>query len=125
MDDWIKDGFDWHRRAGRGVFDTITAGMRNLLDVIEVEFVDAPWPVVAFVVLMLAYLSAGPRVAIFTAVALAYVGLLDFWEKAVTTVALLGVAVLISITLGIPFGVFCARRPRVYSVLRPTLDFMQ
>ncbi len=123
--DWIQEGFDWLRRSGRGVFDTITAGMRNLLDAIEVVLVDTPWPVVGFVILMLAYLSAGPRVAIFTAVALAYLGLLDFWEKAMTTVALLGAAALISITLGIPFGVFCARRPKVFSVVRPILDFMQ
>lgn len=123
--DWIQEGFDWLRRAGRGVFDTITAGMRNLLDAIEVILVDTPWPVVAFVILMLAYLSAGPRVAIFTAVALAYLGLLDFWEKAMTTVALLGAAALISITLGIPFGVYCARRPKVFSIVRPILDFMQ
>lgn len=123
--DWIQEGFDWLRTAGRGVFDSITAGMRGLLDAIEVVLVDTPWPVVAFVILMLAYLSAGPRVAIFTAVALAYLGLLDFWEKAMTTVALLGAAALISITLGIPFGVFCARRPRIYSIVRPILDFMQ
>ncbi|MEX3014227.1 ABC transporter permease [Gymnodinialimonas hymeniacidonis] len=123
--DWIQDGFDWLRRAGRGVFDTITAGMRNLLDAIEVVLVDTPWPVVAFVILMLAYLSAGPRLAIFTAVALAYLGLLDFWEKAMTTVALLGAAALISITLGIPFGIYCTRRPRAYSIVRPILDFMQ
>ena len=123
--DWIQEGFDWLRRAGRGVFDTITAGMRNLLDAIEVVLVDTPWPVVAFVILMLAYLSAGPRLAIFTGVALAYLGLLDFWEKAMTTVALLGAAALISITLGIPFGIYCARRPRAFAIVRPILDFMQ
>ena len=123
--DWIQEGFDWLRRAGRGVFDTITAGMRNLLDAIEVVLVDTPWPVVAFVILMLAYLSAGPRLAIFTGVALAYLGLLDFWEKAMTTVALLGAAALISITLGIPFGIYCARRPKAFAIVRPILDFMQ
>lgn len=123
--DWIQDGFDWLRTAGRGVFDSITLGMRNLLDAIEVVLVDTPWPVVAGIIIMLAFLSAGPRVAIFTTVALAYLGLLDFWEKAMTTVALLGAAALISITLGIPFGVFCARRPKVFAIVRPILDFMQ
>lgn len=123
--DWIQAGFDWLRTSGRGVFNSITAGMRSLLDAIEVVLVDTPWPVVALVILMLAYLSAGPRVAIFTTVALAYLGLLNFREKAKTTVALLGAAALISITLGIPFGVFCARRPKVCSIVRPILDFMQ
>ncbi|MFY0594790.1 MAG: ABC transporter permease subunit [Cognatishimia sp.] len=123
--DGVQAAFDWTKLHGRGFFDTLTFGMRTLLDWIEVVLVDTPWPVVAFVIVMLAYLSAGARVAIFTGAALAYLGLLDFWEKAMTTIALLGAAALISITLGIPLGVYCARRPKVYSFVRPILDFMQ
>ncbi len=123
--DWIQAGFDWLRTSGRGVFDGITWFMRTLLDWIEVVLVDSPWPVVAFVICMLAYLSAGPRVAIFTGVALAYLGLLSFWEKAMTTVALLGAAAMISIVVGIPLGIYCARRPKAYAIVRPILDFMQ
>ncbi len=123
--DGVQAAFDWTKVVGRGFFDGITAGMRSLLDWIEVVLVDTPWPVVALVILMLAFLSAGPRVAIFTGAALAYLGLLDFWEKAMTTIALLGAAALISITLGIPMGIFCARRPKAFAVVRPVLDFMQ
>ncbi|QBF30900.1 proline/glycine betaine ABC transporter permease [Thalassococcus sp. S3] len=123
--DGVQAGFDWTKTAGRGFFDGLTFGMRTLLDWIEVVLVQTPWPVVALVIVMLAYLSAGPRVAIFTGAALAYLGLLDFWEKAMTTVALLGAAALISITLGIPLGIYCARRPKVFAVVRPILDFMQ
>ncbi len=123
--DNVQAVFDWTKTSGRGFFDGLTYGMRTLLDWIEVLLVDTPWPVVAAVVIMLAYLSAGARVAIFTAAAMAYLGFLGFWEKAMTTVALLGAAALISITLGIPLGIFCARRPRVFAVVRPILDFMQ
>ncbi len=123
--DGVQGAFDWTKANGRGFFDSVTYGMRTLLDWIEVVLVDTPWPVVGFVIVMLSYLSAGPRVAIFTGAALAYLGLLDFWEKAMTTVALLGAAAMISITLGIPVGIYCARRPKVFSVVRPILDFMQ
>ncbi len=123
--DGVQAVFEWTKTAGRGFFDGLTYGMRTLLDWIEVVLVDTPWPVVALVIIMLAYLSAGPRVAIFTGAALAYLGLLDFWEKAMTTIALLGAAALISITLGIPLGIYCARRPRAFAIVRPILDFMQ
>ncbi|WP_264210667.1 ABC transporter permease [Leisingera thetidis] len=123
--DGVQAAFDWTKTSGRGFFNGLTAGMRTLLDWIEVVLVDTPWPVVALVTVMLAYLSAGARVAIFTGAALAYLGLLDFWEKAMTTIALLGAAALISITLGIPLGIYCARRPKVFAVVRPVLDFMQ
>ena len=123
--DGVQAAFDWTKTAGRGFFDSLTYGMRTLLDWIEVILVQTPWPVVVAVILLLAYLSAGPRVAIFTGAALAYLGLLDFWEKSMTTIALLGAAALISITLGIPLGIYCARRPKVFAVVRPILDFMQ
>lgn len=123
--DAVQAVFDWTKTTGRGFFDGVTLGMRTLLDWIEVVLVGTPWPVVALVFIMLAWLSGGPRVAIFTAAALAYLGVLDFWEKAMTTIALLGAAALISITLGIPLGIFCARRPKAFAVVRPILDFMQ
>ncbi|MEM8656844.1 MAG: ABC transporter permease subunit [Pseudomonadota bacterium] len=123
--DWVQAGFDWTKTEGRGFFDSLTWGMRVLLDGVETVLVGTPWPVVVLLVVMLAYLSAGARVAIFTGAALAYLGLLDFWDKAMTTVALLGAAALISITLGIPIGIYCARRPKVFAVVRPVLDFMQ
>ena len=123
--DEVQALFDWTKTSGRGFFDGLTLGMRTLLDWIEIILVQTPWPVVTLVIVMLAYLSSGPRVAIFTLAALAYLGLLDFWEKAMTTVALLGAAAMISITLGIPLGILCARRPKLFAVIRPILDFMQ
>ncbi len=123
--DAVQAVFDWTKTSGRGFFDGVTVGMRTLLDWIEVALVGTPWPVVALIFVMLAYLSGGARVAIFTGAALAYLGLLDFWEKAMTTIALLGAAAMISITLGIPLGIFCARRPKAFAVVRPVLDFMQ
>lgn len=123
--DGVQAAFDWTKVHGRSFFDGLTLGMRTFLDWIEIVLVQTPWPVVALVIIILAHLSAGSRVAIFTGAALAYLGLLDFWEKSMTTIALLGAAAMISITLGIPLGIFCARRPRVFAVVRPILDFMQ
>jgi glycine betaine/proline transport system permease protein len=40
-------------------------------------------------------------------------------------VALLGTAAILCLAIGIPLGIWCGRRPRVYTALRPVLDFMQ
>jgi len=121
----IEDGFDWLTSSGGGFFNALTRAINNLLDAVETIFVGTPWPVVILVVAMLGWLTGGPRVAIFVTAALAYLGVMDFWEKAMTTLSLLGAAAMISITLGIPLGVLCARRPRLYRFVRPVLDFMQ
>ncbi|NSX55179.1 ABC transporter permease [Parasulfitobacter algicola] len=111
--------------SGEWFFQVITFGIRSVLDALEVLFVDTPWPVIGSFIILLTWLSAGKRAAIFSGAFLAYMGFLGFWEKAMTTLALLGTAACISIAIGIPVGLFCARRPRFYAVVRPIMDFMQ
>ena len=106
-------------------FDGLTLGIKTVLDALEVIFVQTPWPVMGGFVILLTALSAGWRTAIFATAALAYLGYLGFWNKAMTTLALLGTAACISIALGIPLGIACARKPRLYAFVRPVLDFMQ
>ncbi len=111
--------------SGEWFFQLITFGIRTVLDALEVLFVDTPWPVIGGFIILLTWLSAGSRAAIFAGAFLAYMGFLGFWEKAMTTLALLGTAACISIAIGIPVGLFCARRARLYAVVRPIMDFMQ
>ncbi len=106
-------------------FDGLTAAIRWLLDAMEVALVQTPWIVVAALIVLLTWLTAGLRMAIWSGAFLAYMGLLGFWEKAMTTLALLGTAALLSIVIGIPLGMFSARRPRFYAVIQPIMDFMQ
>jgi len=81
--------------------------------------------VIASFIVLLTWLSAGNRTAIYSGAFLVYMGLLGFWEKAMTTLALLGTAACLSIAIGIPLGMFCTRRPRFYSFVQPIMDFMQ
>lgn len=121
----VEAFFDIVIESGEWFFQLITFGIRAVLDALEVLFVDTPWPVIGCFIILLTWLSAGSRAAIFAAAFLAYMGFLGFWEKAMTTLALLGTAACISIALGIPVGLFCARRPRFYAIVRPIMDFMQ
>ncbi|MEO1284890.1 MAG: ABC transporter permease subunit, partial [Pseudomonadota bacterium] len=84
-----------------------------------------PWIVIAALIILLTWLTAGVRMAIYSGAFLAYMGFLGFWEKAMTTLALLGTAACLSIIIGIPLGMFAARRPRFYSFIQPIMDFMQ
>ena len=123
--DWVETFFDFIILQGQWLFEVITFGIRQILDFLELVFVQTPWIVIASFIILLTGLAAGVRAAIFAGAFLAYMGFLGFWEKAMTTLALLGTAALISIALGIPIGMFCARRPKVYAVIRPIMDFMQ
>ena len=122
---WVEGFFAFCVANGEAVFDLITYGIRLILDALELVFVSTPWIVVASLIVLLTWLTAGVRTAIWSGAFLSYMGLLGFWEKAMTTLALLGTAACLSILIGIPLGMFCARRPRFYSLIQPIMDFMQ
>lgn len=122
---WVEDFFAYAVKNGEAFFDFITLGIRFVLDGLELILVQTPWMVIASFIILLTWLSAGTRAAIFSGAFLSYMGLLGFWEKAMTTLALLGTAAVLSIMIGIPLGMYCARRERFYAFIRPIMDFMQ
>ena len=122
---FVESSFDLAVVKGDAVFTAITIGIRSVLDFLELLFVTTPWVVIVTAIVVLTALSAGVKTAIYSAAFLSYMGFLGFWEKAMTTLALLGTAALLSIVIGIPLGVFCARRYRFYAIIRPIMDFMQ
>ena len=81
------------RNSEAFLFEAITFAIRSLLDALEVILVQTPWMVIASVrgAPDLAF-GRGATTAIFSGAFLAYMGLLGFWEKAMTTLALLGTA---------------------------------
>ena len=122
---WVENFIAWCVRNSEAFFDGLTIGIRALLDALEVILVQTPWIVIASLIILLTWLTAGLRTAIYSGAFLAYMGLLGFWEAAMTTLALLGTAACLSIVIGIPLGMFSARRPRFYSFIQPIMDFMQ
>lgn len=123
--DWVERFFDWAVINGDALFDGITFVIRTVLDALEIVFVSTPWIVIASLIILLTWLTAGVRMAIYSGAFLSYMGFLGFWEKAMTTLALLGTAACLSILIGIPLGMFAARRPRFYAAIQPIMDFMQ
>ncbi|MBD3665383.1 ABC transporter permease [Sulfitobacter aestuariivivens] len=123
--EWVEGFFNWAVLNGEALFDAITYCIRLVLDALEIVFVSTPWIVIASLIILLTWLTAGVRMAIYSGAFLAYMGLLGFWDKAMTTLALLGTAACLSILIGIPLGMFAARRPRFYAAIQPIMDFMQ
>jgi len=122
---WLEAVIDDAARSGAGAFDGIVLTVRQVLDAISVALIGTPWPVVMTVIVVVGWRSAGPRVAIFTAAALAYIALLGYWEIAMETVALVGAAVVLCVVIGIPLGIWFGKSRRAYGFAEPVLDLMQ
>ena len=93
---------------------------------LEKLLINAPWPVVIIVICALAWLGSRSWKIVFgTAIAFLVIGYFGMWEDTMSTLAIISVATLLCIILGIPLGVLMARSMRVQSAVTPVLDIMQ
>lgn len=121
----IDAAVKWMKTRWVDFFDAFTLGLRVTLNVIEQAMVRTPWPLVAGMALLIAWRLSGPRAAVFTAACLAYLGLFGFWEKSMSTLALVAASVIICVVIGLPLGIFCAKSQVFKRLVEPVLDVMQ
>ena len=83
---------------------------------LEKLLINAPWPIVIIVICALAWLGSRSWKIVFgTAVAFLVIGYFGMWEDTMSTLAIISVATLLCIILGIPLGVLMARSLRAVS----------
>lgn len=115
----------WSQLTFESAFVGVIVAVRTVIEGVEGALGWIPWPVPALALVYLAWRSAGAALALTTALALGYIGLFGFWERTVSTVALVGSSVLLSLLIGIPTGILLAKRPLARRVITPLLDVMQ
>ncbi len=84
-----------------------------------------PWPVVVAFAFLLANKIGKLPLALLTSFSLLAMGLLGLWDESMKTLALMVTAVIISLLIGLPLGVWTARNDQAEQFLRPILDAMQ
>ncbi|WP_342676667.1 proline/glycine betaine ABC transporter permease [Methanofollis sp. UBA420] len=107
--DWISDGLD-----------AIIGGMKSLLLLL-------PPPVFIVVAATLIWFvtKRNTRLAVGSAIGLLLIWDLHLWPLAMETLALVLVATLFALLIGIPTGIFAARSETAHRIVKPGLDFMQ
>ncbi len=106
-------------------FQIIKLTLLTLLNALEGALVMVPWPVYFLLIGFMGLQRGGWRVMAIGWAALIYLGVFGFWDKAISTASLVLAAVAVSIIIGVPLGVWAAKRKTVNAVLEPILDFMQ
>ena len=92
----------------------------------EKLLLNTPWPIIIIFVAGLCYLGARNwKLSIGSALTFTLIGYLGMWEDTMSTMAIISVATLLCISIGIPLGVWMARSDRVQSLVMPILDIMQ
>ena len=122
----IDLGFrDFSRAYGDGI-EGFFEPLLYFLVWLEKLLVNTPWPMIIFVVAVLAWIgSRSWYVVVGTIACFLVIGFFGMWEDTMATLAIISVSTLLCIAVGIPLGIWMARSDRVRSIITPVLDVMQ
>ncbi|MHB9853116.1 ABC transporter permease [Streptomyces sp. Tue6028] len=122
--DWIIDNRDSHPLF-LYFFGYVSNGVVLAVRAVYLVLLAAGWAGVTAVAALVAWRTAGVRLALGTAAAFLACGVLGMWVPTMQTLALMVVAVLASVVLGALLGLAAGLSDRTYRALRPVLDTMQ
>lgn len=122
----VDDGLNWVVRMWGGAFEDAAYPLLMLLKAIENLLIATPWWLIILLLTGIAWLATRrwplPAVVL---LALLFLGVMDLWKDAMTTMALMITATLAAILVSIPVGVWMSRSLRTRQVVAPMLDLMQ
>jgi glycine betaine/proline transport system permease protein len=121
----LAPAVDWLNTNFHPLFQTISVVIEAVLNAIEKALLMFPPYAVIAVVVLLAFVVAGWRVAVLAALALSFCLASDLWTPSMQTVALVTVSVFISVLIAFPLGVVASRHKKIEAGIRPILDIMQ
>ncbi|MCB1439233.1 MAG: proline/glycine betaine ABC transporter permease [Nitratireductor sp.] len=122
----IDAGFrEFSRSYGEGLEDFFHPLLKFMVW-FEKLLVNTPWPIVLLVISALVWLgSRSWKMVTGTLACFLVIGYLDMWEDTMATLAIVSVATLLCVAVGLPIGILMARSNRAQTIITPILDVMQ
>ena len=122
----IDLGFRNFSRAYGDALETFFEPLLYFMVWLENLLIVTPWPIIILIMAGLAWIGARSWPAVVGTVASFFViGYFGMWEDTMATLAIISVATLVCIVVGIPLGIWMARSDRVQTLITPVLDVMQ
>jgi glycine betaine/proline transport system permease protein len=120
-----NDAVEWLLKHFGGVFDGIGEVASKVVDGIESALTWPPPLVLIAILVLIPLLLRRWGVALFAALAFGLIDGMELWEQTLQTLSVVIVAAVIAVIIGVPLGVWAARRRAVSIIVRPLLDLMQ
>jgi len=97
----------------------------NLMIPIKRFLLVLPWPAVVVLVALGGLRLGGWRLALLTGSLTLFMAVTGLWDKAMVTVYLCGLSVVIAALIGIPIGILSARNDRAHRIIQAVIDTLQ
>ncbi|MBI2849880.1 MAG: ABC transporter permease subunit [Chloroflexi bacterium] len=121
----VEVAVDWGIIYLSPVLETIKLSVSKVFVAVETAFQWLPWPVWILLVGVLGWRLASLRTGLLVLAALSVVQAVGLWNEAMSTMALVVAAVILTLIIAIPIGVLAAHNNFLESIIRPVLDAMQ
>lgn len=123
--DLLESGFEWFKETFDAFFDSVGDLVDGAIDGIAgLLLLPDPLLLVGLFAL-LAWLMRNWKLGVGTLVGMVVIIGMGMWEPAMETLALVIVATLLALVIGIPLGILAARSAMVSRITKPVMDFMQ
>ncbi len=84
-----------------------------------------PWPVVIGLLGLAGWSLGGRKLAALCIILSGFIVLVGLWEKAMITVYLCGISVIIASLIGMPIGILTAEKPKLWPFVQAVIDTLQ
>ncbi|WP_181349234.1 proline/glycine betaine ABC transporter permease [Thalassobacillus sp. CUG 92003] len=126
--EWISSATEWITDTFGFLFDFIKNDFGDFIEIFAEDWLmSIPTWLFILVVVVTAFFITGKKfgLAAFSLVGLWFISNQELWEELMNTFTLVIFASIISVIIGVPFGIWMSKSRIVETILTPILDFMQ
>ncbi|GMK46964.1 glycine/betaine ABC transporter [Paenibacillus glycanilyticus] len=125
LGNWIESLESWLENHFTPLLDFIRLIIGSIVDFLHHVLLFSPSILMILIITALAWFLGKWKVAAFALIGLLLIDNLGYWEHAMETLAIVLTASLLSIIIGVPTGILCARSSFLQGIITPLLDLMQ
>jgi len=123
---WVDSAMNWLLDNLSGFFDFIGFIILQVVNGIEDFFLYVPWFVIILLIGLAGWKLVGKwKTGLVFMILMFAIGIFGYWELAMRTLSLVIASVIFSLLIGVPLGIYMARRDRAEALFKPILDGMQ
>lgn len=125
--DWTADFTDKLTDTFSFIFDPIEENFSEFMEFVSETLLVIPPVIIMVVIAILAFFISGKKfgLAAFSLVGLWLIYNQELWEQLMNTFTLVLISSILSVIIGVPFGILMSKSKVAEAIITPILDFMQ
>lgn len=122
---YIEEFINWLTLNFGAFFNAIKIVVESVVNSVEWVLMFPPFYVIIALIAFLAWKRTGWGVTLLTLFGMTLIWGMGYWAQTMATLALILSAAFIALLMGIPLGIWAAKKPLAGKIMRPILDLMQ